>query len=132
GAGGGGGGGGAGGPGGAAGGAAGGNGTAGGGAGGRGGTAGGSGGAAGSGNRDAGCGMTDARADHATHCTALFSFESGVQGATLGTDQQAFTQRQVSAANTICGTGALAVTAAFSGTTGLTTQGQVDLPLGVD
>ncbi len=102
-----------------------------GGAGGRGGAAG-SGGVGGAGNRDAGCAMTDARVDHASHCTALFSFESGMQGATLGTDQQAFTKPAVSGANTFCGTGALAVTAAFSGTTGLTTKGEIDLPLGAD
>ena len=76
--------------------------------------------------------MTDARVDHASHCTALFSFESSIQGATLATDQQAFRQPTISAANTFCGTGALAVTAAFSGTTGLTTKGEIDLPLGAD
>lgn len=92
----------------------------------------GTGGNGGAGNRDAGCAMTDARADHAAHCAALFSFESGLQGATLGTDQQAFTKPTVSAADTFCGSGALAVTAAFSGTTGLTTKGEVDLPLGAD
>lgn len=92
----------------------------------------GNGGVGGAGNRDAGCAMTDARADRATHCTALFSFESGLQGATLGTDQQAFTKPAVSGANTVCGTEALTVTAAFSGTTGLTTKGEIDLPLGAD
>ncbi|MES1210024.1 MAG: hypothetical protein ABUS79_29160, partial [Pseudomonadota bacterium] len=86
----------------------------------------------GGGNRDAGCAMTDARVDHASHCAALFSFESGLQGATLGTDQQAFTKPAVSAANTFCGSGALAITAAFSGTTGLTTKGEIDIPLGAD
>ncbi|HVY38652.1 MAG TPA: hypothetical protein VHM31_11975, partial [Polyangia bacterium] len=93
---------------------------------------GGRGGAGGAGNRDAGCALTDARADRATHCTALFSFESGLQGATLGTDQQAFTKPTISTADPFCGAGALAVTAAFSGTTGLTTKGEVDLPLGAD
>jgi hypothetical protein len=104
-----------------------------GGGGGRGGAGGGGrGGAGGAGNRDAGCAMTDARVDHASHCSALFSFESGVQGAALGTDQQAFTQRAVSGANTFCGSGALAVTAAFRGTTGLTTKGEIDIPLEAD
>ncbi|HVV15950.1 MAG TPA: hypothetical protein VHH90_02005 [Polyangia bacterium] len=102
-----------------------------GGAGGRGGATG-TGGLGGGGNRDAGCGMTDARADRASHCTALFSFESGTQGATLGTDQQAFKQPTISGANTFCGSGALAVGATFSGTTGLTTKGELDIPLGAD
>jgi len=105
-----------------------------GGAGGRGtgGAGGRAGGAGGAGNRDAGCALTDARADRASHCTALFGFESGLQGAVLGTDQQAFTKPTVSTTDPFCGTGALAVTAAFSGTTGLTTKGEVDLPLGAD
>jgi len=92
----------------------------------------GAGGAGGMGNRDAGCGMTDAHADHPSHCTATFSFESGAQGALLGVDQQAFTKLAVGSSNTACGSGALALTAAFSGTTGLTTKGEVDLPLGAD
>lgn len=104
------------------------------GAGGRGGAGGmpGTGGGGGTGNRDAGCGMTDARVEHASHCTATFSFESGAQGAMLGVDQQAFTKLAVGGANTACGSGALALTAAFSGTTGPTIKGEVDLPLGAD
>lgn len=94
--------------------------------------AGGIGGIGGTGNRDAGCGMTDAHVEHASHCTATFSFESGAQGAMLGVDQQAFTKLAVAGTNTVCGSGALALTAAFSGTTGLTTKGEVDLPLGAD
>jgi hypothetical protein len=98
-----------------------------GGAGGRGGA----GGAGGAGNRDAGCGL-DAQADHPGRCTALFSFESGAQGAALGVNQQGFTRLGDSGSNTFCGTGALALTAAFSGTTGPTTLGEVDIPLGAD
>jgi hypothetical protein len=76
--------------------------------------------------------MTDAHADHPGHCTATFSFESGTQGAMLGTDQAAFTHLAVGGANTLCGSGALVLTAAFSGTTGLTTKGEVTIPLGAD
>ncbi len=90
------------------------------------------GGSGGAGNRDAGCAMSDARVDHAGRCTALFSFESGSQGAKLGTDQQAFRQPAISGANTFCGTGALATTAAFRGTTGLGTKGEIVIPLGAD
>jgi hypothetical protein len=99
---------------------------------GRGGAGGRAGGGGDLGKHDAGCSSTDARTDQRRSCTALFNFESGAQGAQLGTDQQAFTHLAVSPANTFCGDGALAVTAAFSGTTGLTTKGDIELPLGVD
>jgi hypothetical protein len=83
------------------------------------------------GNRDAGT-VLDAPVDHPNQCKALFNFESGTQGAMLGTNQQAFTQLAVSSADTFCGNGALALTAAFSGTIGPTTLGEVVLPLGAD
>jgi hypothetical protein len=92
---------------------------------------GGAGGGGGSANHDAGT-KIDAPVDHPSQCKALFNFESGVQGAMLGTNQQAFSQLAVSSADTFCGNGALALPAAFSGTTGLTTKGEVVLPLGVD
>ncbi len=95
-----------------------------------GGAGGGKGGGGGSPNRDAGA--IDAPVDHPNQCKALFNFESGTQGAMLGTNQQAFTQLAVSSADTFCGNGALALTAAFSGTIGATTLGEVVLPLGVD
>ena len=92
---------------------------------------GGKGGVGGSANHDAGT-MIDAPVDHPNQCKALFNFESGTQGAMLGTNQQAFTQLAVSSTDTFCGNGALALSAAFSGTTGLTTKGEVVLPLGAD
>lgn len=107
------------------------------GAGGTGGHAGsgGAGGSAGTSGKDAGCGfLADAQVEHSTtSCTALFNFESGLEGATIpvGT-QAAFTSVTTSGAMTYCGTGALAIAASFSGTTGNTTKGEVDLPLGVD
>jgi hypothetical protein len=61
-------------------------------------------------------------------CNAMFSFESGVQGATLGSGT-AFTMVKQSGAFTICGSGALEVTAAFTGLTGQTTKGEIVLDL---
>jgi|HubBroStandDraft_6_1064221.scaffolds.fasta_scaffold87535_3 hypothetical protein len=96
---------------------------------------GGKGGSAGISGQDAGCGfLADAQVEHSTtSCTAMFNFETGIQGATIpvGT-QAAFTSVTTSGAQTYCGTGALALAASFSGTTGNTTKGEVDLPLGVD
>jgi len=121
-------------------------GTAGAGAGGGGGAAGkGGGGGAGAGaggkaggggaNMDAGCSvLTDAAVDHSTTvCGAMFNFESGTQGATLLAGSQAFTGvTKATTPHTYCGAGALAIAATFSGTTGVTTKGEVDIPLGVD
>jgi hypothetical protein len=115
-----------------------------GGAGGKGGAAGaGAGGTAGAGgkgggggsNMDAGCSVvTDAAVDHSTTaCSATFNFESGIQGATLLPGSQAFTSvTKATTPHTYCGAGALAIAATFSGTTGATTKGEVDIPLGVD
>jgi hypothetical protein len=107
-----------------------------GGSGGGGGGHGGASGAAGTaGIKDAGCSLlTDALVDHSTtNCSAKFNFESGTEGASLpaGT-QAAFTGVVKSSTQTYCGTGALAISASFSGTTGNTTKGEVDLPLGTD
>jgi hypothetical protein len=105
------------------------------GGGGGGGKGGSSGGSSGTSGKDAGCGfLADAQVEHSTtSCTALFNFETGIEGATIpvGT-QAAFTSVTKSGAQTYCGTGALALAASFSGTTGNTTKGEVDLPLGVD
>ena len=102
--------------------------------GGKGGAAGGSGG---SNVVDAGCGLvTDALFDHSTTvCSAMFNFEGAgnLEGATLLAGSQAFTTvSQGTTPHTYCGTGSLAIAATFSGTSGNTTKGEVDIPLGVD
>jgi len=61
-------------------------------------------------------------------CGAMFNFESGVQGATIGTGM-AFTMVKQSGAFTFCGSGALAITAMFSGSMGSTTKGEIVLNL---
>lgn len=61
-------------------------------------------------------------------CGAMFNFESGVQGATIGTGM-AFTMVKQSGAFTFCGSGALAITSMFSGATGSTTKGEILLNL---
>jgi hypothetical protein len=97
--------------------------------------AGGKGGGSGGSNVDASCSLvTDALFDHSTTgCGATFSFESGTEGATLLAGNQAFTSlTQATTPHTYCGTGALAIAATFNGTTGATTKGEVDIPLGVD
>jgi hypothetical protein len=58
----------------------------------------------------------------------MFNFESGVQGATIGSGM-AFTMVKQSGAFTFCGSGALAVTAGFTGLTGQTTKGEIVLDL---
>jgi hypothetical protein len=98
---------------------------------------GGSGGAGGSTLRDASCNLlTDALVEHSTTaCNALFNFESGTQGATPASSaiQGAFKRViQGTTPNTYCGAGSLAITASFSGTTGTSTKGEVDIPLGTD
>jgi hypothetical protein len=104
---------------------------------GTGGTAGtgGKGGGSGGSNIDAGCSvLTDAAVDHSTtSCGAMFNFESGTEGATLLAGSQAFTSvAHATTPHTFCGIGALGIAATFSGTTGATTKGEVDIPLGVD
>jgi hypothetical protein len=97
--------------------------------------AGGKGGGSGGSNVDASCSLvTDALFDHSTTtCNAMFNFETGIQGATLLPGSQAFTSvTQATVPHTYCGTGALGISASFVGTTGPTTKGEVDLPLGVD
>jgi hypothetical protein len=85
--------------------------------------------AAADGPRDAGvdvnpCGSAPAR----------FNFDSGaLQGAvnnrSCGTCPKAFTAIASNGTKPLCGTGALEITAAFSGTSGTSTVGEVDLPL---
>lgn len=63
-------------------------------------------------------------------CTAKLNFESGTHGAVIPpTGQAAFTAVERSDVQTYCGTGALAITASFSGTSGNTIKGEVDLPI---
>ncbi|HEY6477912.1 MAG TPA: hypothetical protein VI456_15150, partial [Polyangia bacterium] len=86
---------------------------------------------------DASCSLvTDALFDHSTTtCGAMFNFEgsNNTEGAKLLAGSQAFTGvMQATTPHTYCGTGALAISATFSGTTGATTKGEVDIPLGVD
>ncbi len=105
--------------------------------GGKGGSAGstGKGGGSGGSNVDASCSLvTDALFDHSTTtCGAMFNFEGTTEGATLLAGSQAFTAvSQGTTPHTYCGAGSLAIAAAFSGTSGATTKGEVDIPLGVD
>jgi len=59
-------------------------------------------------------------------CGAMFNFESGVQGATLtGSTQLAFKSIAQAGGFTYCGTGALAITAMFTGNVGNSTKGEV-------
>jgi hypothetical protein len=114
--------------------AAGGKGGSGGGGGGGGSGSGGKGGTSGASGKDAGCSLlTDASVEHSTtSCNALFNFESGTEGATIVGTGSAFQSLAKTSTPTYCGTGALAITAHFSGTTGAATKGEVDLPLGTD
>jgi hypothetical protein len=96
---------------------------------------GGKGGGTGGSNVDASCSVvTDALFDHSTTtCDATYSFERTTDGATLLAGSQAFTGvSQGLTPNVYCGAGSLAIAAAFSGTSGATTKGEVDIPLGVD
>jgi hypothetical protein len=97
----------------------------------------GKGGGSGGSNVDASCSLvTDALFDHSTTtCGAMFNFEgtANLEGATLLAGSQAFTAvSQGTTPHTYCGAGALAFAATFSGTSGATTKGEVDIPLGVD
>jgi hypothetical protein len=97
---------------------------------------GGKGGSSGTSGQDAGCGfLADAQVEHSTtSCTALFNFETGIQGATIASSatQLAFTGVSKVSSPTYCGTGALAIAASFSGTSGPSVKGEVDLPLATD
>jgi hypothetical protein len=82
-----------------------------------------------SGGMDAGCNGPNPNPVDAGACAAKFNFESGIQGAALATNQAAFTSATLSGTDTFCGVGALAIAASFSGTSGTTTKGEVDLPI---
>jgi hypothetical protein len=89
-----------------------------------GGGAGGSSGTGGTGGGSCNVAATDGGAPGGA-CGAMFNFESGVQGATINTGSSAFETVAKSSAFTYCGSGALAITATFSGTSGATTKGDV-------
>ena len=55
----------------------------------------------------------------------MFNFETDIQGATINTGSSGFQGVAKSSAFTYCGSGALAITAMFSGTSGATTKGEV-------
>jgi hypothetical protein len=63
-------------------------------------------------------------------CGAMFNFETGIQGATITAGSQAFKSVAASGAFTYCGSGGLAITAMFTGTTGSGTRGEllINLP----
>jgi hypothetical protein len=106
--------------------------------GGKGGSAGGRGGGSGGSNVDASCSlMTDALFDHSTTtCNTTFNFEGTTEKAVLvpaSSGSQAFTNvAQGTSPHTYCGSGSLAIAAAFNGTTGALVKGEVDIPLGAD
>lgn len=60
-------------------------------------------------------------------CGAMFNFESGTHGAVINAGSTAFTAIAPAgtSASSFCGSGALAITALFSGTSGATTKGEV-------
>ncbi len=62
-------------------------------------------------------------------CGAMFNFETDKEGATINAGSTAFTASMQSTATSYCGSGALAITALFSGTSGTTTKGEVLIPL---
>jgi hypothetical protein len=95
----------------------------------------GKGGGSGGSTVDASCSLvTDALFEHSTtSCNATYSFERTTEGATLLAGSQAFTAvSEGTTPHTYCGAGSLAIAATFSGTSGATTKGEVDIPLGVD
>ncbi len=62
-------------------------------------------------------------------CGAMFSFETGTQNAMINTGSRAFMAVKQSSAATFCGSGALEITAQFSGTSGATTKGEILISL---
>jgi len=85
----------------------------------------GGGGATGSAGNGASCGLPADAGASGGACGAMFNFETDVQGATINTGSSAFQSVAKSSAFTFCGSGALAITAMFSGTSGVTTKGEV-------
>jgi hypothetical protein len=86
---------------------------------------GGTGGTTGTAGTGVACDLPDGSASAGGSCGAMFSFETGVQGATINTGSSAFTAAAQSGAFTFCGSGALAIAATFTGTSGPTTKGEV-------
>jgi hypothetical protein len=86
-------------------------------------------GTTGTGGMDGGCPAPPAFDGGAGPCPAQYNFEAGIQGAVISAAGQAFTAVTTSAAHTFCGSGALAITAAFTGTSGTTTRGVVEIPV---
>jgi hypothetical protein len=62
-------------------------------------------------------------------CGAMFNFEAGLQGATINGPSTGFKSVAQSGSFTFCGSGALAITAMFSGATGMGVKGEVVLNL---
>ena len=92
------------------------------------GTTGGTGGSGASGT-SGNCGLpADAGAAGGT-CPAMFNFETDTENAMINAGSTAFTGIMKSSNYTFCGSGALAITAMFSGTSGPTTKGEVLIPL---
>ena len=58
-------------------------------------------------------------------CGAMFNFETDTEGATINAGSTAFTGVMKVGDSTYCGSGALAINALFSGTSGATTKGEV-------
>jgi len=92
-------------------------GTAGTGAGATGGASGGSGGTA--------CSVAPAASAPGGTCGAMFNFETGTQNAMITTASKAFTAVMQSTGVAFCGSGALEITSAFSGSSGATTKGEI-------
>jgi hypothetical protein len=58
-------------------------------------------------------------------CSTMFDFETNTEGAAINAGSTAFTGFMRSTTTTYCGSGALAITALFSGTSGPTTKGEI-------
>jgi hypothetical protein len=74
-------------------------------------------------------GVAAAGTPDAGACAAMFNFETDNEGATINAGSTAFTAIMRSTATSYCGSGAMAITALFSGTSGTTTKGEVLIPL---
>jgi hypothetical protein len=86
---------------------------------------GGTGGATGAAGTGVACDLPDGSASAGGSCGAMFNFDTGVQGATINSGSTAFKAIAQSSAFTYCGSGALAISATFTGTSGPTTKGEV-------
>jgi hypothetical protein len=93
------------------------------------GTAGRGGGTGGQTTGTGGCTIAPGPAATGGACGAMFDFESSTEGAVINSGSTAFTAVARSTAISYCGTGALAISSLFSGTSGTTTKGEVLIPL---